>query len=250
MWADPARSIQVVARGTSEQSKDSAEAIAQMAVLNAAMQQVTSGAEAQREAVGQANEAIGQLREALSDTAWNVNAMTAAAGLAAGTAKEGGVAVAATFSSIDGVRAAVQASSQQVAALGKQSQEIGQIVDAIDDIAAQTNLLALNAATEAARAGEHGKGFAVVVSEVRKLAEWSGNETKEITQRIAAIQQQVADVVRAMVSEQQSGLFRLGASGYALGIACVPEIIWPPAATPVHLACLRHQRVVAAPALL
>ena len=124
--------------------------------------------------------------------------MSSAAGRAATTAKDGGAAVAQTISSIESVRTAVNKSAEQVAALGQRSQEIGQIVDAIDDIASQTNLLALNAAIEAARAGEHGKGFTVVAAEVRKLAERSSSETKEITQRISAIQQQVADVVKAM----------------------------------------------------
>ena len=195
-----ARSIEEVARGTSEQSKGSAVAITRMASLSAAIQQVATGAEAQREAVDDANTAIGQLRDSLGHTSRSVDAVAGAAGLAARTAKEGGAAVAETISSIDGVRAAVLSSSQQVEALGKQSQEIGHIVDAIDDIAAQTNLLALNAAIEAARAGEHGKGFTVVAAEVRKLAERSSNETKEITGRIAAIQRQVAEVVRAMAA--------------------------------------------------
>ena len=103
-----------------------------------------------------------------------------------------------TIASIAEARAAVERSATQVAALGRGSREIGALVDAIDDIAAQTNLLALNAAIEAARAGEHGKGFTVVAAEVRKLAERSSTETKEITARIGAIQAQVADVVAAM----------------------------------------------------
>ena len=195
-----ARSIEEVARGTSEQSKGSAVAITRMASLNTAIQQVATGAEAQREAVADANTAISQLRDSLGHTSRSVDAVAGAAGLAARTAKEGGAAVAETINSIDGVRAAVLSSSQQVEALGKHSQEIGHIVDAIDDIAAQTNLLALNAAIEAACAGEHGKGFTVVAAEVRKLAERSSNETKEITGRIAAIQRQVAEVVRAMAA--------------------------------------------------
>ena len=196
--AQISRSIEEVARGTGEQSKESATAIEQMTALAGAVEQVASGADAQRRAMGQSDEAIVVLREALDDTTKRVEAVTGAAGRAATTAKEGGVAVAQTISSIESVRTAVTKSAEYVAALGTQSQEIGQIVEAIDDIASQTNLLALNAAIEAARAGEHGKGFTVVAAEVRKLAERSSSETKEITQRITAIQQQVADVVRAM----------------------------------------------------
>ncbi len=221
------RSIEDVARGTSEQSKDSASAIMQMASLSTAVQQVAGGATTQSEAVGQANAAVRQLRDALEDTSRSVQAVTSAAGRAAGTAKSGGRAVAQTISSIDSVRAAVQHSADQVTALGKQSQEIGQIVEAIDDIAAQTNLLALNAAIEAARAGEHGKGFTVVAAEVRKLAERSSNETKEITQRIAAIQQQVAEVVRAMAAGsnevEKSAMLGQQASEALTGILGVVE---------------------------
>src|SRR6185437_11470878 len=123
--------------------------------------------------------------------------------------------VTQTLQSIEEVRRAVHDSAEQVAALGRSSKEIGAIVAAIDDIAAQTNLLALNAAIEAARAGEHGKGFTVVAAEVRKLAERAGNETKEITARIAAIQRQVAEVVAAMEKGSASVELSTGLGGQA-----------------------------------
>lgn len=96
------------------------------------------------------------------------------------------------------IEKSVIASAEVVTKLGENSQQIGQIVEAISSIAEQTNLLALNAAIEAARAGEYGRGFAVVAEEVRKLAAESQESAEQIKERIGSIQKDTAEAVESM----------------------------------------------------
>ncbi len=104
---------------------------------------------------------------------------------------------------------AIQSSAEIIDVLGRRADDIGKIIEVIDDLAEQTNLLALNAAIEAARAGEHGLGFAVVAEEVRKLAEKSTQSTKEISELIQGIQKEAREAVDNMeksTSMVQEGL--------------------------------------------
>jgi len=96
------------------------------------------------------------------------------------------------------INESIGSSAGIISELGKRADDIGKIVEVIDDISEQTNLLALNAAIEAARAGEHGLGFAVVADEVRKLAEKSAQSTKEISELIQSIQKEARKAVDNM----------------------------------------------------
>jgi methyl-accepting chemotaxis protein len=132
-----------------------------------------------------------------------------AANTASREAQHGSDVVNETVCRMGSIANKVRESAGTIALLGQRSDQIGQIIGTIEDIADQTNLLALNAAIEAARAGEQGRGFAVVADEVRALAERTSRATREISQMIHAVQQDTGASVKTMegsVLEVQAGI--------------------------------------------
>ncbi len=101
------------------------------------------------------------------------------------------------------IRDQIQETSKRIKRLGESSQEIGEIIELISDITEQTNVLALNAAIQAASAGEAGRGFSVVAEEVQRLAERSGEATKQIGALVRTIQTDTHDAVSAMEKSTQ-----------------------------------------------
>jgi len=135
-------------------------------------------------------------------------------------AANGAQVVRQTIAGMDSIRDQIQETSKRIKRLGESSQEIGSIVELINDIAEQTNILALNAAIQAASAGEAGRGFAVVADEVQRLAERASGATKRIETLVQTIQSDTNEAVSSMeqtTSEVVSGARLAEDAGHALG---------------------------------
>ncbi len=184
----------------SEAVETTASATAEIA---ASIEEMSTGAAHQTEQTNNVAAAVLEMTSNIIEGNRSMSVAVEKAMQAGESARNGGKIVLQTIEGMNTIADVVLKSATTVQELGASSEEIGEIVQVINDIADQTNLLALNAAIEAARAGEQGRGFAVVADEVRKLAERTADATKQISTMIKRIQKDTAGAVSAMQTGRQ-----------------------------------------------
>ena len=160
--------------------------------------QLAQAAEQQSRQVNAATQSVTDMASSIAAVSQNATRSADVAQRSVVIATEGAQVVRETISGMDAIREQIQETSKRIKRLGESSQEIGAIVELINDIAEQTNILALNAAIQAASAGEAGRGFAVVADEVQRLAERAGNATRRIETLVQTIQTDTNEAVGSM----------------------------------------------------
>jgi twitching motility protein PilJ len=164
-------------------------------------QHLAKASGAQSKQISSATEYAGGMAGSVAEVSGNAERAADVARHSVEVAHKGGDAVRRTIDGMNTIRETIQETSKRIKRLGESSQEIGNIVELINDIAEQTNILALNASIQASMAGEAGRGFAVVADEVQRLAERAANATKQIEVLVRTIQ---TDTNEAVVSMERS----------------------------------------------
>ena len=211
---DELRSLVTTINETSEQVSSSAQETQTTA------RNLADAAEQQAQQISSATSAINQIVSSMDIVSKDSAESADVAERSVKIASHGAEVVRETISGMDSIRDQIQETSKRIKRLGESSQEIGSIVELINDIAEQTNILALNAAIQAASAGEAGRGFAVVADEVQRLAERSTSATKRIETLVQTIQSDTNEAVNSMeqtTAEVVAGARLAEDAGSALG---------------------------------
>jgi methyl-accepting chemotaxis protein len=180
---------------------------------------MAQGAEAQQGQTAMVAASMHEMSATVLEVSHNSNTAALKTRQAAEDADQGGRVVEQTIAMMRSVTESVDQVARQIVGLGERSNQVGKVVELIDEIAGRTNLLALNAAIEAARAGEQGRGFAVVAGEVRNLAERTAKATREIGAMIGAIQEETKAAAIAMgqgTVQVRKGVTATGEAGVML----------------------------------
>ena len=159
---------------------------------------LADAAEHQAQQITSASAKINEIAASIDEVSKNSAESADVAQRSVQIAAKGAEVVRQTIQGMDNIRDQIQETSKRIKRLGESSQEIGSIIELINDISEQTNILALNAAIQAASAGEAGRGFAVVADEVQRLAERASNATKRIEALVATIQSDTNEAVSSM----------------------------------------------------
>jgi twitching motility protein PilJ len=181
---------------------------------------LAEAAEHQAQEINSASDKITEIAASINQVSRNSAESADVAQRSVQIATKGAGVVRQTIAGMDSIRDQIQETSKRIKRLGESSQEIGSIVELINDISEQTNILALNAAIQAASAGEAGRGFAVVADEVQRLAERASNATKRIETLVQTIQSDTNEAVSSMeqtTSEVVAGARLAEDAGTALG---------------------------------
>ncbi|MFN3238870.1 MAG: methyl-accepting chemotaxis protein, partial [Pseudomonadales bacterium] len=182
--------------------------------------QLSEAAKRQAEEIAQVSEAVNGMAVSIDQVSYNAAESSSVAERSVEIANKGASVVQNTIDGMDNIRGQIQETAKRIKRLGESSQEIGDIVSLINDIADQTNILSLNAAIQASMAGDAGKGFAVVADEVQRLAERSGAAAKQISALVKTIQSDTNEAVTSMeqtTSEVVRGTRLAQDAGVALG---------------------------------